>query len=124
MESHLCFRFVVIYGIHLEKSYVGALRRVPLTRTKNLGSTPALLITIIVSDPMGEVRRLYDFLEMDLTPKVETAMSSCISNEFKIGSYQKPVLEQSENFSRDSVEKDFKEYLDLMSKRVNRKYLI
>ena len=73
---------------------------------------------------MGEVRKLYDFLGMGLTLQVETAMSSCISNEFKIRSYQKPVLEDSEVFSRDSVERDFKEYLDLMSKRVDRKYLI
>ena len=92
--------------------------------TKNPGSIRALLITIIVSDPMGEIRKLYDFLDMNLTSEVESAMNSCISNEFKIGSYQKPVLEQRENFSKDSVERDFKEYLDLMSKRVDRKYLI
>ena len=73
---------------------------------------------------MGEVRKLYDFLEMDLTPQVESAMNSCIKNEFKIGSYQKSVLEESEAFSRDSVERDFKEYLNLMSKRVDRNCLI
>ena len=123
MESHLCFRFVVIHGIHLAESYVDASRRV-FPPNKDSWIHPALLITIIVPDPMGEVRKLYDFLDMDLTPQVETAMSSCISNEFKIGSYQKPVLEESEIFTRDSVERDFREYLDLMSKRVDRNYLI
>ena len=123
MELQLCFRFVVIQGIHLAESYVDASWRVT-PRNKESWIHPALLITIIVSDPMGEVRKLYDFLGMNLTSEVELAMNSCISNEFKIGNYQKPVLEQRENISRDSVERDFKEYLDLMSKRVDRNYLI
>ena len=73
---------------------------------------------------MGEVRKLYDFLGMNLTPEVESAMNSCINNEFKIGTYRTPLFEDSTLFSKDSVKKDFEEYLDLMSKRADHSYLI
>ena len=81
-------------------------------------------VSTIVSDPMGEVRKLYDFLGMSLTPEVESAMNSCIKNEFNAVSYKKPVFKNNALFSGESVEKDFKEYLDLMSKRADRSYLI
>ena len=73
---------------------------------------------------MGEVRKLYDFLGMNLTPEVESAMNSCIKNEFKIGTYRTPLYEGSTLFSKQSVQKDFEEYLDLMSKWADRSYLI
>ena len=71
----------------------------------------------IFSDPMGELRKLYDFLKMNLTPKVESAMDACIKTEFKMGSYKTSSFEKNDLFFKDSVAKHFEEYLNLMSKR-------
>ena len=83
-----------------------------------------LYLITVVSDPMGAIRKLYDFLNMSLTPQAESAMNSCIKTEFNINSYRKPVYQKNAHFSEQLVKRNFKKYLDLMSKRADRSYLI
>ena len=75
-------------------------------------------------DPLGEVRKLYDFLGMNLTPEAESAMISYLKNDPKKKVYGKHVYKKGVHFSRQFIEEEFKEYINLMSKRVNRKDIV
>ena len=67
---------------------------------------------------MGEVRKLYDFLGMDLTPQVESAMMDYINNDTRKKLYGHHVYKKGPPFTKEFIEREFKEYIDLMSKRV------
>ena len=79
---------------------------------------------VFVSDSLGEVRKLYDFLGMNLTPEAESAMISYLNNDPKKKVYGKHVYKKGVNLSRQFIEQEFKEYIDLMSKRVHREYIV
>ena len=72
----------------------------------------------IFADPVGEVRKLYDFLGMDLTPQVESAMMDYINNDTRKKLYGHHVYKKGPPFTKEFIEREFKEYIDLMSKRV------
>ena len=77
-----------------------------------------------LSDPLREIRKLYDFLEMNLTAEVETAMVSYLKNDPKKKIYGKHVYKKGVHLPRDVLEEEFKYYIDEMSKRVNKKDLV
>ena len=78
----------------------------------------------IFLDPMCEVRKLYDFLGMDLTPQAETAMINYLNNDPKKKVYGKHVYKKGSHFSREFIEREYKEYIDLMSKRFKREDIV
>ena len=73
---------------------------------------------------MGEVRKLYDCLGMNLTPKVESTMIDYINNGSRKKVYGKHVYKKGNSFSREFIEKEFKEYIELMSKGAKREDII
>ena len=73
---------------------------------------------------MGEVRKLYDCLGMNLTPQVESPMTDFISNDPRKNVYGKHVYKKVNSFSRKFIENEFKEYIELMSKRAKREDII
>ena len=66
---------------------------------------------------MGEVRKLYDCLGTNLTPQVESTVIDYINNDPRKNVYWKHVYKKENSFSRDFIENEFKEYIELMSKR-------
>ena len=78
----------------------------------------------LFSDPLGEINKLYAFLGMDLTPEAQSAMISYLTNDPKKKVYGKHVYKKGVHFSRQFIEEEFKEYIDLMCKRVNREDII
>ena len=76
------------------------------------------------TDPLGEVGKLYNFLGVDLTPQAQSAMISYLNNDPKKKVYGKHVYQNDVHFSRQFIEEEFKEYIDLMSKRVRREDII
>ena len=73
---------------------------------------------------MGEIRKLYDFLGMNLTADVEAAMINYLNNDPKKKVYGKHVYKKGSHFSKEFIEKEFKEYIDLMSKIVKHEDII
>ena len=73
---------------------------------------------------MGEVRKLYDFLGMNLTPEAESAMINYLNNDPKKNVYGKRVHKKGSHFSKEFIEKEFKEYIDLISKRFKREDIL
>ena len=69
------------------------------------------------SDPMGEVRKLYDFLGMNLTSEAESSMVNYLNHDPKKNVYGKHVYKKGSHFSKEFIETEFREYIDLMSKR-------
>ena len=67
---------------------------------------------------------MYDFLGMNLTPEAESAMISYLNNDPKKTVYGEHVYKKSFQFSKEFIETEFKEYIDLMSKRVKREDLV
>ena len=90
-----------------------------LVMKKNL-SAKHLISLAFFPDPMGEVRKLYDDLGMNLTPQVESAMIHYINNDPRKNVYGKHVYKKGNYFSREFIEKEFKDYIELMSKRTKR----
>ena len=72
---------------------------------------------MLFADPLTEVRKLYDFLGMNLTPQAEFAMINYLNNDPKKKVYGKHVYKKRSHFSREFIEREFKEYIDLMAKR-------
>ena len=73
---------------------------------------------------MGEVRKLYDVLGMNLTPQVESAMIDYINNDPRKTVYGKHFYKKGPSFSREFIETEFKEYIELMSKRAKQEDII
>ena len=73
---------------------------------------------------MREVRKLYGFLGMNLTPQAEAAMINYLNNDPKKKVYGKHVYKKGSHFSREFIEAEFKEYIDLMSKRFNHEDIV
>ena len=73
---------------------------------------------------MGEVRKLYNFLGMNVTPEAESAMINYLNNDPKKNVYGKHVYKKGSHFSKEFIEKEFKKYIDLMSKRFKREDII
>ena len=67
---------------------------------------------------------MYDFLGMDLTPQAQSAMISYLKNDPKKKVYGKHIYKKGVHFSRKFIEEEFREYIDLMSKRVDRKEIV
>ena len=70
---------------------------------------------------MGEVRQLYDVFGINLTPQVESPMTDYINNDPRKNVYGKHVYKKGNSFSREFIEKEFKEYIELMSNELNGK---
>ena len=68
---------------------------------------------------MGEVRKLYDSLGMNLTPEAESAMISYLNNDPKKKVYGKHKYKNGVSFSRQYFMEEYKEYIDLMAKRID-----
>ena len=77
-----------------------------------------------ITDPLGEIRKLYDFLEMNLTPEAEAAMVSYLENDPKKKVYGKHVYKKGVHLPRGVLEEEFKYYINEMSKRVKKKDLV
>ena len=73
---------------------------------------------------MGEVRKLYDSLGLTLTPEAESAMISYLNNDPKKKVYGKHKYKQGVHLPQEVLEEEFKEYIELMSKRVDCKEII
>ena len=73
---------------------------------------------------MGEVRIFYDCLGMNLTPQVESTMIDYINNDARKYVYGKHVYKKGNSFSREFIENEFKENIELMSKRAKREDII
>ena len=73
---------------------------------------------------MGEVRKLYDFLGMNLTPEAESAMIYYLNNDPKKNVYGNHVYKKGSHFSKEFIEKEFKENIGLMSKRFKREDIL
>ena len=76
--------------------------------------------SFLVVDPIGEMRKMYDYFEMTLTPQTESAMSHYMDNDPKKTSYgqHKYTLEEF-GLTKDILREEFKEYIDMMSKTTN-----
>ena len=79
---------------------------------------------ILLIDPLGEVRKLYESLGMNLTPEAESAMISYLNNDPKKKVYGKHKYKQGVHLPREVLEEEFKEYIELMSERVACKEII
>ena len=68
-------------------------------------------------DPLGEMRKLYDYFGMTLTPETESAMVHYLNNDPKKTKYgvHKYTLEEF-GISIDEIKEEFKEYIEIMSK--------
>ena len=68
-------------------------------------------------DPLGEIRKMYDYFGMTLTPETESAMVHYMNNDPKKTTYgvHKYTLEEF-GISVDEIKEDFKEYIEIMSK--------
>ena len=78
----------------------------------------------LLTDPMGEVRKLYDSIGMNLTPETESAMMSYLNNDPKKKVYGKHKYKQGVHLPREVLEQEFKQYVELMSKRVDRNEIV
>ena len=78
----------------------------------------------IISDPLGEIRKLYDFLEMDLTPEVETAMTSYLENDPKKKVYGKHIYKKGVYLPTEVLQEEFAYYITEMSKRFKRDLIL
>ena len=68
---------------------------------------------------------MYDFLGMNLTPEAQSVMISYLNNDAKKKrNYGKQVYKKNVHFSRQFIEEEFKDYIDLMSKRVDREDIV
>ena len=56
---------------------------------------------------------------MDLTPETESSMISYLHNDPKKKVYGKHKYKEGVHLPREVLEKEFKEYISLMSKRVD-----
>ena len=83
-----------------------------------------MIFCLISLDPLAEVRKLYDFLGMDLTPEAESAMMNYLNNDPKKKVYGKHVYKKGSHFSREFIEREFKEYVDIMTKTFNLKDIV
>ena len=78
----------------------------------------------LLTDPIGEVCKLYDSIRMNLTPEAESAMISCLNNDPKKKVYGKHKYKQDMHLPWEVLEKEFKEFIELMSKQVDCKKII
>ena len=78
----------------------------------------------LLADPLGEVSKLYDSIGMNLTPEAESVMISYLNNDPKKKVYGKHKYKQAVHSPRDVLEEEFNKYIELMSKRVDRKDII
>ena len=61
---------------------------------------------------------------MDLTPEAESAMISYLNNDLKKKVYGKHKYKEGVHLPREVLEEEFKEYIKLMSKRIDMKEII
>ena len=61
---------------------------------------------------------------MNLTLEAEAAMINYLNNDPKKNVYGKHVYKKGSHFSKEFIEKEFKEYIDLMSKRFKRENIL
>ena len=73
-----------------------------------------------MSDPLGEMRRLYDIMDMNLSPKTEAGMAEYLENDKKKAK-AKHVYKDGCHLPREVLEEEFKYYIEAMSKRVKKK---
>lgn len=70
------------------------------------------------SDPLGEVRKLYDFLRMTLTPDTESAFRHYLEDVPKNAKFRghKYTMEQFD-LTKEDLQGEFKEYIDHMIRK-------
>ena len=68
-------------------------------------------------DPLDEMRKMYDYFGMTLTPQTESAIRNYLENDPKKTTYgaHKYTLEEF-GISMDEIKEEFKEYIEIMSK--------
>ena len=70
-----------------------------------------------ILDPMGEMRKMYDYFGMTLTPQTESAMGHYMNNDPKKTVYgQHKYTLQEFGLTIDDLKEEFKEYIEMMSK--------
>ncbi len=67
---------------------------------------------------------MYDATNMTLTPEAEAAMVHYLNNDPKKKVYGKHIYREGVYFDKEFFEENFKEYIDLMSKRIGRENVI
>ena len=74
---------------------------------------------------MGEMRKLYDYFGLKLTPQTEDAWKKYMDNDPKKKKYgkHKYTMEQY-NVTKEDLAEEFKEYIQLMSKKYDTKDIL
>ena len=85
-----------------------------------LGSPTSLAVHTQIpcshTDPLGEVRKLYDYFGMTLTPDAEDAMRHYLENDPKKTKYGNYTYTLEEfNITEEDLKETFKEYIALMT---------
>ena len=69
------------------------------------------------------MRKLYDFVDMNMSPKTEERMIAYMEDE-KNKVYTKHVYKEGVHLPKELLEKEFKYYIDEMSKRFKKELIL
>ena len=74
---------------------------------------------------MGETRKLYDHFSLTLTPQAESAMQNYLENDtHKTRKPYKYSSLEDYGITREDLQSEFSEYIELMKKRTKLEYII
>ena len=68
--------------------------------------------------------KMYDAFEMKLTPQAEEAMTNYIDHDPKKNVYGKHVYKNGLDFSRQFIQEEYQEYIELMATKIDPEYII
>ena len=80
---------------------------------------------IQLSDPMGEMRKMYSYFGIELSSETEEAWTTYLNNDPIKKKYPKHKYTMADfNLTKEELAEEFREYIDRMSERVDPKILL
>ena len=80
---------------------------------------------LLTLDPIGEMRKVYSYLGLTLTSETEAAWRNYTKNDPIKTKYGRHKYTMDDfNITKEDLAEEFKEYIEIMSKRINPKEIL
>ena len=80
---------------------------------------------LLTLDPIGEMRKLYSYFGLTLTSETKAAWRNYTNNDPIRTKYGRHKYTMDDfNITKEDLAEEFKEYIEIMSKRINPKEIL